>query len=242
MSFLASALSHRDEDVQVETVIRLPEEKDENETEETGAGQTPVEPRQLWMTERKRRKKMFEVRFFCFGLWCDNFGWAGRWYSLLCKNTSASLTTPPTSENFLMNLFSSYHFPPNLFILLSATLFGLKYVNTLVFLYFLSGIVFPRCIFGLLVVIKENSYLDKSVILIYNNDTFGGMTFDWPAQNPEFSNPNSRVGMNCYAGTSYSQACNWKTRGWYSPWFLEQHVWCSPNYYSTQWLSKKKNA
>lgn len=36
--FLSSAVSHGDKDVQVEAVVRLPEEEDEDEAEETGAG------------------------------------------------------------------------------------------------------------------------------------------------------------------------------------------------------------
>lgn len=40
-------MSHGDEDVQVEAVVRLPEEDDEDEAEETRAGQTPVQPRQV---------------------------------------------------------------------------------------------------------------------------------------------------------------------------------------------------
>ena len=42
---LSSAVSHGDKDVQVEAVVRLPEEEDEDEAEETGAGETPVQPR-----------------------------------------------------------------------------------------------------------------------------------------------------------------------------------------------------
>lgn len=52
-----SVVSHGDKDVQVEAVVRLPEEEDEDEAEETGAGETPVQPRQLWIkgqTERDR--------------------------------------------------------------------------------------------------------------------------------------------------------------------------------------------
>lgn len=41
------AASHRNEDVQVEAVVGLPEEEDEDEAEEAGAGQTPVQPGQL---------------------------------------------------------------------------------------------------------------------------------------------------------------------------------------------------
>lgn len=49
-------MSHGDEDVQVEAVVRLPEEEDEDEAEETGAGETPVQPGQLCMkgTDRER--------------------------------------------------------------------------------------------------------------------------------------------------------------------------------------------
>lgn len=39
--------SHRNEDVQVEAVVGLPEEEDEDEAEEAGAGQAPVQPGQL---------------------------------------------------------------------------------------------------------------------------------------------------------------------------------------------------
>ena len=44
--------SHRDKDVQVETVVGLPEEKDEDQAEETGAGETPVQPGQLCRERR----------------------------------------------------------------------------------------------------------------------------------------------------------------------------------------------
>lgn len=43
----AEKASHRDEDVQVETVVGLPEEEDEDEAEEAGARQTPVQPGQI---------------------------------------------------------------------------------------------------------------------------------------------------------------------------------------------------
>lgn len=43
----SSAVSHGDKDVQVEAVVRLPEEEDEDEAEEAGAGETPVQPRQV---------------------------------------------------------------------------------------------------------------------------------------------------------------------------------------------------
>ena len=39
--------SGRDEDVQVEAVVRLPEEEDEHQAEEAGARQTPVQPGQI---------------------------------------------------------------------------------------------------------------------------------------------------------------------------------------------------
>lgn len=52
-----SAVSHRDEDVQVETVVGLPEEEDEDEAEEAGAGQAPVQPRQLWRKETEEEEK-----------------------------------------------------------------------------------------------------------------------------------------------------------------------------------------
>lgn len=65
--FLSAAPSHGDEDIQVETVVRLPEEQDENEAEETGAGETPVEPRQLWI----RNRRMFGVRFYASV--CDDY-------------------------------------------------------------------------------------------------------------------------------------------------------------------------
>lgn len=47
-----SAVLHRDKDVQVEAVVRLPEEEDEDEAEDTGAGEAPVQPRQLCIGER----------------------------------------------------------------------------------------------------------------------------------------------------------------------------------------------
>lgn len=49
-----SAASHRHKDVQVEAVVGLPEEEDEDEAEEAGAGQTPVQPGQLWKRGDKR--------------------------------------------------------------------------------------------------------------------------------------------------------------------------------------------
>lgn len=49
-----SAASHRHKDVQVEAVVGLLEEEDEAQAEEAGAGQTPVQPGQLW----KRRHKI----------------------------------------------------------------------------------------------------------------------------------------------------------------------------------------
>lgn len=42
--FFDLVVSHGDKDVQVEAVIRLPEEEDEDEAEEAGAGETPVQP------------------------------------------------------------------------------------------------------------------------------------------------------------------------------------------------------
>jgi len=51
---LSSAPSHGDEDVQVETVVGLPEEEDEDEAEETRAGETPVQPRQIWDKEKEK--------------------------------------------------------------------------------------------------------------------------------------------------------------------------------------------
>lgn len=51
-------MSHGDKDVQVEAVVRLPEEEDEDEAEETGTCQTPVQPRQVWKeTEGDRRER-----------------------------------------------------------------------------------------------------------------------------------------------------------------------------------------
>lgn len=44
---------HRDKDVQVEAVVRLPEEEDEDEADDTGAGEAPVQPRQLCIGERQ---------------------------------------------------------------------------------------------------------------------------------------------------------------------------------------------
>lgn len=49
--------SHRDKDIQVEAVVRLPEEEDEDEAEETGAGQTPVQPWQLWTKEERGERE-----------------------------------------------------------------------------------------------------------------------------------------------------------------------------------------
>lgn len=49
--------SHWDKDVQVEAVIRLPEEEDEHEAEEAGAGETPVQPRRLWIKEKERERE-----------------------------------------------------------------------------------------------------------------------------------------------------------------------------------------
>lgn len=45
--FFLSAASHGDKDVQVQTVVGLPEEEDDDEAEDTRAGQTPVHPRRV---------------------------------------------------------------------------------------------------------------------------------------------------------------------------------------------------
>lgn len=43
----SSVASHRDKNIQVEAVVGLPEEKDEDEAEEAGAGEAPVQPRYI---------------------------------------------------------------------------------------------------------------------------------------------------------------------------------------------------
>ncbi|KAI3355722.1 hypothetical protein L3Q82_004310 [Scortum barcoo] len=52
----SAAVSHGDKDVQVEAVVRLPEEEDEDEAEEAGARQTPVQPRQLCRNEETQEE------------------------------------------------------------------------------------------------------------------------------------------------------------------------------------------
>lgn len=42
-----SVCSDRDKDVQIEAVVRFPEEEEEQETEDAGSCQTPVQPGQL---------------------------------------------------------------------------------------------------------------------------------------------------------------------------------------------------
>lgn len=54
---LSSVVSHGDKDVQVETVVGLPEEEDEDEAEETRARQTPVQPRQLCAVKSEKEEK-----------------------------------------------------------------------------------------------------------------------------------------------------------------------------------------
>lgn len=78
-------MSHGDEDVQVEAVVRLPEEEDEDEAEETGAGETPVQPGKLCMKGTDRERDMFESdcneQCDASGGWGDNTD--------LLKDTSA---------------------------------------------------------------------------------------------------------------------------------------------------------
>lgn len=57
-SRFSSAASHGDKDVQVEAVVRLPEEEDEEQAEEAGAGEAPVQPGQVWIGERDRKRDM----------------------------------------------------------------------------------------------------------------------------------------------------------------------------------------
>lgn len=55
--------SDRDKDVQIEAVVRFPEEKEEQETEDAGSCQTPVQPGQLCKVkgEEKQHKSSEEV-------------------------------------------------------------------------------------------------------------------------------------------------------------------------------------
>lgn len=50
-------VSHRDKDIQVEAVVRLPEEEDEDEAEEAGASETPVQPRQLFAVKCEKEEE-----------------------------------------------------------------------------------------------------------------------------------------------------------------------------------------
>lgn len=50
-------MSHGDKDVQVEAVVRLSEEEDEDKAEETGASQTPVQPRQLCTVKAEEKEE-----------------------------------------------------------------------------------------------------------------------------------------------------------------------------------------
>lgn len=70
-------MSHGDKDVQVEAVVRLSEEEDEDKAEETGASQTPVQPRQLWIKEKGRER--------------------GKMFRLDCEQSFFELPPPPTS-------------------------------------------------------------------------------------------------------------------------------------------------
>ncbi|MEQ2271877.1 hypothetical protein XENORESO_010561 [Xenotaenia resolanae] len=52
----SSTVSHRDEDIQVETIVGLPEEEDKDEAEEARTGYTPVQPRQVCMRQKTERQ------------------------------------------------------------------------------------------------------------------------------------------------------------------------------------------
>ena len=49
--------SDGNKDVQVEAVVRLPEEEDEEQAEEAGPRQTPVHPGQIWTGDRERDRE-----------------------------------------------------------------------------------------------------------------------------------------------------------------------------------------
>lgn len=48
-------LSNGDNDVKIKSIIGFPEAQDEEQTEQTGSWEAPVEPRELFMVESQKK-------------------------------------------------------------------------------------------------------------------------------------------------------------------------------------------